>query len=340
MLNILNNNRGMALLMTILIISLLLVMTLRFNTSIRASLTSASNLQNSIAVDHMARSVFNAARAILAADAEESDFDTLHENWANLEAASHYFSYFFNQGQGGINITDHSGRLQINRLLGANAGENDTANDNAWSVNENQKKLWVNLLSAEEFGLVEDEPLQIVEAIIDWIDEDDEPLGFGGAENSYYQGLDTPYTPRNAPMEFVEELLLVKGITYELYYGTDEAPGISSLVTPHGRDGKININTADPMVLGALSELMDQGMIDAMLTYRDDEDNDLRNPEWYKSAPGFPGDVVIPPQIITTSSTFFEISAEVVKEKMKRKVRGLVARGPGSKTELVYWKIE
>ena len=332
MLTILNNNRGMALLMTLLVISLLLVMTLRFNTAIRASLTNASNLQNSVAADHMARSVFNAARAILSVDAEESSFDTLHEDWANLAAASQYFSYFFNQGQGGMDIADHSGRLQINSLL--------VRSEDAWVVNEEQKKIWLNLLSAEEYGLIEDEPLHIVEAIIDWIDEDDEPLGFGGAESTYYQGLDVPYTPRNGPMEFAEELLLVKGITNELYYGTDEAPGIVNLVTPHGRDGKVNINTADPMVLGALSELMDPVMVDAMLIYRDDPDNDLGNPEWYKYAPGFPGDVVIPPELLTTSSTFFEISAEIVREKIQRKVRGLVARGPGSSTELVFWKIE
>ena len=318
--------------MTILIIGLLMVMTLRFNTSIRASLTSASNLQNSVALDNMAKSVFNSARAVLSVDAQESNIDTFHEDWANLAMISQYFSYFFNQGQGSVNIIDHSGRLQINSLL--------VKAEDAWVVNEEQKKLWINLLSAEEFELAEDEPLSIVEAIIDWIDEDDEPLGFGGAESSYYQGLDTPYTLRNGPVEFVEELLLIKGITRELYYGTEETPGIWNLITPYGRDGKININTADALVLGALSEQIDQDMVESMLSYRDDPDNDLGNPEWYKSAPGFPGDVVIPPEHIATASTFFEISTEVVLEKMHRKVRGMVARPPGSDTELLFWKIE
>jgi general secretion pathway protein K len=273
----------------------------------------------------------------LSVDGAESSIDTLHENWANLEFFTQYFSYFFNQGQGGMDIEDHSGRLQINSLLG---GNNTGENDNAWGVNEEQKKAWINLLSAEEFELAEDEPQNIVEAIIDWIDDDDEPLGFGGAESSYYKGFETPYTPRNAPMEFVEELLLVKGITRELYYGTDDTPGLGNLVTPYGRDGKININTADAMVLGALSELMEQDIVDSMLTYRDDEDNDLGNPEWYKAAPGFPGDIVIPPELITTSSSFFEISTDVVLGKMHRKVRGMVVRGPGSRTKLVSWKIE
>lgn len=330
MLDILKNNRGMALLITILVISLILVMTLRFNVSMRSSITNASNLQNGIALDNMAKSIFNSARAILSVDAEESGFDTLHEDWANLEAAAGYFSSFFSGGQGGMKITDHSGRLQINSLL--------KKTDDAWDINEEQKEVWVNLLSREEFELAEDEVENIIEAVIDWLDEDDEPRGFGGAESSYYQGLDTPYGPRNGPMEFIEELLLVKGITDELYFGTEEIPGLASLVTPHGIDGKININTADAFVLGALSRDIDQGMVDEMLTFRDNEENDLGDIGWYKIV--IPDDVDIPPVLITTSSSFFEILTEVVMGNMRKKLRGMVARGPGSSTDLVYWRIE
>ena len=316
----------MALLMTILIISLIMVMTLRFNISMRSSLTSASNLQDNIALDYMAKSVFNAARAVLSVDASESSYDSLHEDWANLAMASQYFASFFERGQGGMNIIDHSGRLQVNSLI--------MRKENEWVVNEEQRNIWLNLLSAEEFGLGEEEAAGIVEALIDWIDEDDEALGFGGAESSYYQELETPYTPRNGPMEFIEELLLVRGITPELYNG------LVTLVTPHGIDGKININTADPLVLGALSEQIEPDMVDGMLTYRDYEDSDLSNPEWYKEAPGFPGDIIIPPTLITAASTYFEITAEVVRENMRKKVRGIIARGSGTGTGLIYWKIE
>ena len=322
----------MALLMTILIISLILVMTLRFNVSMRASITNASNLQNTVALDNMAKSVFNSARAILSVDASESSFDTLQEDWANLEGASQFFAYFFGNGQGGMSITDHSGRLQINRLL--------KKKEDTWIINEKQKKVWVNLLSAEEFELDEEEALSIIEAIIDWLDEDDEPLGFGGAESSYYQNLNSPYGPRNGPMEFVEELLLVKGITEELYFGTEEIPGLASLVTPHGMDGKININTADAFVLGALSDQIDQEMVYDIMTFRDDEENDLGDPGWYKQVPGLPGDINIPPALITTSSSFFEIVTEVAMGNMRKKIQGMVVRGPGSNSDLVYWKVE
>ena len=107
----------MALLMTLMIISLILVMTLRFNSSMRASITNASNLQDAVSLDLMAKSVFNSARAVLSADAEESEYDTLHEDWANMGMAAQYFASFFSNGQGGLYIADHSGRFQINSLL-------------------------------------------------------------------------------------------------------------------------------------------------------------------------------------------------------------------------------
>ncbi|MGW8161477.1 MAG: type II secretion system minor pseudopilin GspK [Desulfobulbales bacterium] len=332
MFRILHNNRGIALLVTILIISLILVMTLRFNTSMRSSLTSASNLQNNIALDYVAQSIFNAARAILSVDASESNYDDLHEDWANVALASQYFSYFFQRGQGTIKIQDHSGRLQVNSLL--------VKNNDEWVVNEAQKDLWLNLLSADEFQLGEEGAAAVVEAVIDWIDPDDEAMGFGGAESSYYQGLATPYTPRNGPMEFIEELLLVRGITQDLYYGTGEYPGLATLVTTYGNDGKVNINTAPPLVLGALSALIEPEMVEALVAYRDYEDTDLSNPKWYKSAPGFPGDIIIPPELITTQSTYFEIVSEVYEGKVSKTVTGMVARGSGSKTHLLSWKTD
>ena len=141
-------------------------------------------------------------------------------------------------------------------------------------------------------------------------------------------------------MEFIEELLLVKGVTKELYFGTEEFPGLADLVTPYGRDGKININTADPFVLRALSEQIDLDMVDGLLTYRDNEDNDLSDPGWYKSAAGFPGDITIPPDLLTTSSTFFEIDVDVTLENTRRKARGMVVRDQVGRMDLLCWKME
>lgn len=60
----------------------------------------------------------------------------------------------------------------------------------------------------------------IADAILDWIDEDDEPRETG-AEVDYYSGLTPPYAPKNGPLETVEELLLVRGVTPQLLFGAD-----------------------------------------------------------------------------------------------------------------------
>jgi hypothetical protein len=60
----------------------------------------------------------------------------------------------------------------------------------------------------------------VADAILDWVDEDDVPREFG-AEIDYYSGLSPPYAPKNGPLETVEELLLVRGVTPTLLFGAD-----------------------------------------------------------------------------------------------------------------------
>ena len=62
--------------------------------------------------------------------------------------------------------------------------------------------------------------IQVADAILDWIDPDDQPRPFG-AEADFYEGLDPSYAPRNGTPELIEELLLVKGVTRELLFGRD-----------------------------------------------------------------------------------------------------------------------
>lgn len=66
-------------------------------------------------------------------------------------------------------------------------------------------------------GMTED----VADAILDWIDEDDEPREFG-CEIEYYSQLPTPYAPANGSIQSVEQLLLVRGVTPELLFGLDQ----------------------------------------------------------------------------------------------------------------------
>ncbi|MDR2756402.1 MAG: general secretion pathway protein GspK [Planctomycetaceae bacterium] len=144
---------------------------------------------------------------------------------------------------------------------------------------------------------------EIADAILDWLDEDDEPREFG-AENDYYAELDPPYYARNAIPDSLDELLLVKGMTPKLLYGIDwnrnnivdygepeestlDELGVSdgslnlglvliltldsreSMVTPDGLD-KINVNMDDLEELRTLLEerFENQTWVDYIISYR------------------------------------------------------------------------
>ena len=75
---------------------------------------------------------------------------------------------------------------------------------------------------------------EIANAILDWIDSD-EDRGVGGAESGDYQGLAVPYAARNAPLESIEELLQIQGITPVLFYGEDA--NRNGMLDPNEDDG-------------------------------------------------------------------------------------------------------
>ncbi|MFH0840245.1 MAG: hypothetical protein V1883_04435 [Candidatus Omnitrophota bacterium] len=85
----------------------------------------------------------------------------------------------------------------------------------------------------------------IAAAVADWRDEDD-LSNPSGAEGDYYEGLDAPYECKDGRFSVPEELMLVKGVTREIY------DGVEGLVTPYGGDKAVNINTAPKEVLAVL----------------------------------------------------------------------------------------
>jgi len=323
------DNRGFALILTILIISLLVVVTLQFNSAMWAGLYSSANLRDGIRLGLIARSGIHCAMAVLSEDASSSSSDSLKEAWAQSKELSLNSVELFEQGRFQVEISDLSGKIPINRLINEN-GE----------YNETQKMLLTRFLSLERFGLEPEAVGNLIDAIKDWIDADDEVTRFG-AENGYYQSLENPYTCGNKPMDSLDQLRLVKGMTDKLFFGSDDTgAGISDHLTVYG-DGRININTAGPLVLRALSDDIDTEMVQDMMDYRLDEKNDLTDPGWYKKITGM-GHVTIDPDLIKTSSDYFEVhSAGMVEaESMSRQVRSVVKRGEGSSIQIVAWKVE
>ncbi|HBJ37716.1 MAG TPA: general secretion pathway protein GspK [Planctomycetaceae bacterium] len=116
--------------------------------------------------------------------------------------------------------------------------------------------------------------IDVADAILDWLDDDEEARP-NGAELEFYSTLPTPYAPKNGPIDSVEELLLVRGVTPALLFGVDAnrngvidpaeqqmamvdpnsmaSLGWAAFLTVHGQEGnkrrdgtpRININQDD-----------------------------------------------------------------------------------------------
>lgn len=113
---------------------------------------------------------------------------------------------------------------------------------------------------------------ELIGALADWVDEDDF-VSVNGAESDDAFYTDRGYKVKNAPLDSIDELLLIKGFTESVVYGgpadvEDEPPyaGIAKGLTVWG-DGRVNVNTATAEVLMTLPEL-DETMVQAILEGR------------------------------------------------------------------------
>jgi type II secretory pathway component PulK len=87
-------------------------------------------------------------------------------------------------------------------------------------VVDEASKLNINYATKDQLMGLPDMLEEIADAIIDWRDNNDNPSG-AGVESGYYEGLDFGYRARNGPFRTIRELLMVKDVTEELFYGED-----------------------------------------------------------------------------------------------------------------------
>ena len=109
----------------------------------------------------------------------------------------------------------------------------------------------------ETIGIGRDAAYVIATSAADWIDSDQAPIP-GGAEDSYYQGLETPYRPPNHLMQSASELRAVNGVTPE--YWQLLKPWVCAL--PMAELSPINVNTLLPDQAPLLAMLIPQGNLD------------------------------------------------------------------------------
>jgi general secretion pathway protein K len=233
------DERGIALLLTLLVLTLLVALILEFDAEARREYRDAAAFRDNFKATVLARAAVQAARGVLQQDILKEkltgqSFDAPTDLWAMPIK-----NYTIGDGLLNAQIEDELGKLNLNDL--GIAGE---ANAKATTVKK-FKRL---------FELVQVNP-DLVDAIVDWVDDNEvqEPVG---AESLYYQAQRPSYKAANTHLQTLLELRLIKGIT------PDMIEKLSPVVTVFPIEGgkMVNINTAGPLVLQALDPRITQGM--------------------------------------------------------------------------------
>jgi len=258
-------SRGIALIIVMIAIFVLSVMAAIFATSMKVETKLAQNAEHDQQLLWLGRSGVELARYVLSEEMTipNEPYDALNQIWAG--------------GPGGIGESNSP-------LMGISL-DNYQVGDGTVSIKivDLERKMNINTVNPAELqqaltlmGVGADGISVISDSILDWIGPPHDPRP-AGAESDYYQSLNPPYYAKNAPMDDLSELLLVKGIRDhpEIYWGgspTNRAParfqqklglvnspfqtpdypfGLTNIFTAIS-NGHININTADENVLQML----------------------------------------------------------------------------------------
>jgi len=219
-----HSESGMALLFVLLVVALLSALVMEFSYDTLVDLRLAETFRDRTRAAYLARGGIVAGQMFLKED--RNGYDALDEMWAQGLS-----NYPVDEGGVSIEISDLGGRLDVNRLV--------TTQGNPDAFFRDRFERLFALLDMEN-------PVELCDALIDWLDPDSDPLPYG-AENDYYRGLPTPYACSNGPFDTLDELLRVRGFTPE------QLEKLRPHLALHASD-KININTATAEVLASLGD--------------------------------------------------------------------------------------
>jgi len=216
---------AMVLIVVVYIVATLSALAVALSFRSRAAIKSSTFLIEKIQQDEIAHAICVQACYMLGVD--DQNVDSPDETWANL----HRFM-----------------------PPDANGWEVD------WKLIDESSKININLAYPDMLLRLKPLDEATVASIMDWLDPDDVPNP-DGAEDSYYVSLESGYNCKNGAIDNIAELLLIKGISPQIYYGSNLAGqensiGLNNLLTIYG-DGKININTASKTVLDTIPLLCD-----------------------------------------------------------------------------------
>lgn len=302
---------GIALLMVLWVLTILMVIVLSFSFMTRTETQSTVSFKEGIERKFLAESGIE--RGIM-----EIFYRTMNKNQAlvlegteiwNIDGTP--YSAQLGDGYYTVRVVDESGKLDINRVSDI---------------------LLKNLLMNS--GIEEQDADIIVDSILDWRDQDDLHR-LHGAEDDYYLSLSNPYEAKDNKFDTLEELLLVRGMTAEILYGTSERKGIINFLTVHSNTNKININAAPKEVLMAIPGMSSE-FADSIIEIRSTKE--VMNLQEL----GITGEnySIVMPYVATTGSNAYTIEAVGSREKEEGgyAIRATVVITSNNVYNYVYYK--
>jgi general secretion pathway protein K len=145
-------------------------------------------------------------------------------------------------------LSDMQGRFNLNNLVGLDGRRDDQAYE-----------IFRRLLAILKLDAA------IADAVVDWIDADTS-AGFNGAEDDVYTGQQPPYRVANYWFTSVSELRAVRGVDAPGYVLL--AANVTALPRRNAEPTRININTATPALLQALSDSLTAANVEQWITDR------------------------------------------------------------------------
>lgn len=234
------DERGVALLLALLVLTLLVALILEFDAEARREYREAAAFRDNFKASMLTRAAVQAARAVLQQDfLRDKQAGELFDGPLDLWAIP-IKNYAIGDGLLSAQIEDERGKLNLNDLA-AVAGD------------ELQKKTKIQRVR-RLFELLQINP-DLVDALVDWVDQDENPQP-AGAESLYYQSQKPAYRAADSALSALGDLRLVKGFT------PDIVERLSRYVTVYPPEGGalVNLNTADPIVIQALDPAITQTM--------------------------------------------------------------------------------
>ncbi|MBN1501174.1 MAG: general secretion pathway protein GspK [Spirochaetes bacterium] len=202
------NSQGYILIIVLTITALLISVSSQFLLTAQQNINYMKKFRNEAVSEQIALSGLELSKFILEADLK--GFSSFISNNAekNKEIDSYHDIWAYNFPE--IPIENSSVKVVISdsqSKLNISAVSNQYVPQTPYF--KILKKFFNNLGMGNEYS----------DSILDWVDTDNSRSAYGGEEYDFYSTLPVYYRCKNGPFDSMDELLLVKNFTPEIYYG-------------------------------------------------------------------------------------------------------------------------